>query len=328
MRPLSSPFVACFLVLSLVGCAETTSCPEGTARRLDANGRPVGECIAVTIDDGGQDAQVVDSGPPDAGPCGACDGGVCDVDSGACVQCVANTDCDTTLPVCDTDTHTCVGCVMDSDCGTAAAARCDAGSCVACNDSAQCVGIDGTEVCAASGECVECTVLDASACSGNPCTADNTCSAYGTGLAVCEACDTDANCQPNFFCVPMEYMGASRPGGYCLQDAAMGPACVPPFLVGVARTSLSGHSATYCGIFETLATCEATRALLDQDRCPTGADSECPQPSGICRTLGIAANRCTYPCGGSDQCLDPSLLLPTGVSCGDGTTSGPMFCGG
>jgi hypothetical protein len=328
MRVLSSPIVACFLVLSLAGCAETSTCPEGTARRIGADGRPEGDCIPVTLEDAGQDAQVAPDAEADAGPCGVCpDGEVCDVDSTDCVQCVGPSDCDSTAPVCNLTTHTCVGCVLDSDCNTAAAARCNAGTCVACDNRDQCAGITGTEECGPAGECVACTATETAECGGNPCTLDNTCSAYGTGREVCEACDTDANCQANHFCMPMEYDSMTRPGGYCLLDLSLGGGCTAPFTTSRRRTSLSGRDTTFCGINEPLATCEATRALIDSVGCPTGGDSECPQPSGLCRTISGVANRCTYACGAPGQCLNPTLRAAEST-CGVGGGSGPMFCGG
>lgn len=328
MRLLSSSIVVCWLLASLVGCAETSTCPEGTARRINADGHAEGDCLPVAID-AGQDAQVeLDSGPPDAGPCGVCPGTqVCDVDTMECVACVGPGDCSGDTPVCDTDAHTCVGCVLDSDCGDPTAARCNAGTCATCDDSAQCAGITGTEVCGASGECVQCTTLEAGACGGNPCTRDGTCSAFATDdRELCESCDTDANCSAasGHFCVPMQYMGVDRPGGYCLKSSTAPLGCLSPYRGGVqSRTSLSGVAGTFCTINENLATCEAVRALIDAVPCPGGTDAECPQPSGLCGTVGGSLNECTYPCGSPIHCLDPGTRSES-ATCG----GSPMHCGG
>jgi hypothetical protein len=163
-------------------------------------------------------------------------------------------------------------------------------------------------VCHDAGECVECTNDDPAACAGNPCTSANTCSAYGPEQRVCEPCDTDENCEDmNEYCVPMFYMGTLR-GGYCLADNTVG--CAQPFSRPTARTSLSGRTDTYCGINETSATCEAVLALIDGAACPGGGDVECPL-SGQCRTVGVEANRCTYPC-------EFTLDCPAVYTCVDG----------
>ena len=121
----------------------------------------------------------------------------------------------------------------------------------------------------------------------------------------------------------MRYMGTDRPGGYCLRAV---PGCEQPYSVATpVRTTLSGVGGmTFCGINEALATCEAVRALLENQMCPSGADSECPE-GGLCRTVGVLLNRCTYQCGIAAQC--PSDAPAN--TCGDGTPpSAPDFCGG
>lgn len=79
-------------------------------------------------DDAGSDASPSDSGPgadigsdvDDGGTTGPCENvdcadGVCDPSTGACVGCLADTDCGPDL-VCDTGTSTCVECLVDGDC--------------------------------------------------------------------------------------------------------------------------------------------------------------------------------------------------------------------
>ena len=46
------------------------------------------------------------------------DQGVCDVDSGGCVQCLVSSDCGPTVPVCEN--QTCRGCELDSECASGA----------------------------------------------------------------------------------------------------------------------------------------------------------------------------------------------------------------
>jgi len=101
--------------------------------------------------------------------------------------------------------------------------------------------------------------------------------------------------------------------------------CAQPYAISITgRTSLGGHTATYCGINETLTTCEAVRALVDNRTCPGGSDAECPE-AGLCRQVGGLANRCTYQCGGAVQC---DAAPNPGSTCGAGTTGGVSYCGG
>ena len=314
---LSRSLLALALALP-TACVETVSCPEGEGISEDGDGCvPLADASAPT-----------DGGDGDAGPCGACPAAtpLCREADGECVTCLGEGDCGGDTPLCDTDAGTCVGCLRDADCDDPTAARCEAGACTGCDASLQCAGITGTEVCDTdAATCVQCTTDEADACGGDPCTTAGTCSAYGAAQEACEPCDTDANCaDPGHYCVPMRYMGTDRPGGYCLRAV---PGCEQPYSVATpVRTTLSGVGGmTFCGINEALATCEAVRALLENQMCPSGADSECPE-GGLCRTVGVLTNRCTYQCGFATDCLpSPS----PGSTCGDGTPpSAPDFCGG
>lgn len=260
-----------------------------------------GTCMPGGGTDGGPDGSH-DAGS-DGGPCGTCaDGLVCDEARGECVECLGA-----------------------SECTEAGASRCAGGTCLACMTNADCAHIDGLGVCD-GGECVECSSSDATACGTNPCTSMRTCSEYGTAQLACQACDTDDNCMgANDYCVPLDYMGADR-GGYCLTDVDLAGGCEQPFSITIMdRTTLSGRTgARYCGINEALATCEAVRALIGNQTCPGGMDGECPE-SGLCRTVGTLANRCTYGCGGAVECDDPPR---PGNTCGPGTTGGDDYCGG
>jgi hypothetical protein len=303
--------------LSFAGCAETSTCPPGTARAfLPSGGR--GPCASIPS---GGDAAV-----GDAGPCGTCGGQTpyCRVSDGECVACVDDEHCSEGM--CDPESGACVACSDNAHCTDPAASSCEQGTCVACSDNAHCAHLEGVGVCD-DGRCVQCSADDASACSGNACKSDGTCSEFEEGAQeACEPCDTDDNCKPNFYCVPMRYMGEDRPGGYCLEDASAG--CVRPFSIPLTpRTTLSGvNDRTFCGIHEALTTCEAVRALIEDASCPGGRDDECPE-GGLCRTVGALPNRCTYRCITADQCLAP-VLSPSHSTCGDGGNSPPNYCGG
>ncbi len=318
--------LSCLVAVALLaaGCPETKTCPVGMHFPPMSS-----ECVPDVVDagqpDAGQDAGV------DAGPCGGmCSGDtpVCDTTTGTCVGCLSATDCAAPTPACDTSMHMCVQCVGDGDCTDPTAAKCNssAHTCGGCTDSSQCAQFTDTAVCeTTSGACVQCTAADTSACGGNTCKSDGTCSMYGTTQRQCDPCDTDANCGgAHDYCVPMKYMGADH-GAYCLTDFTETGPCQRPFSISLSgRTTLSGHSGdTYCGINEDLATCEAVRALLDGVAC--SMDSDCPE-SGVCRPLGTLGNQCTYPCSGaSSECLNP----PTGgSSCVPDSTTGGSYCGG
>ncbi|MGF1469638.1 MAG: hypothetical protein ACFCGT_26240 [Sandaracinaceae bacterium] len=285
---------------------------------------PTPEELAELCQGGGEDMGLVD-----AGPCGMpCEGEtpVCDPDRNRCVQCTEDDDsaCVDGTPICDTTNRVCVECAADTDCTDPSAARCDGGECVPCDSSTQCQGIAGREVCDDdAGECVQCTGGEVDACGGNPCTTESTCSAFGTDRITCEACDTDANCGlPDELCVPMQFMGEDRPGGYCLRNLAAG--CDRPFgVVTGERTTLSGVGGiSFCGINESLTTCEAVRALLADEMCPGGDDSECPD-GGLCRRVGGFLNRCTFACTVQSECLNPPVA---GSTCGGDPD--PTYCGG
>ena len=286
-----------------------------------------------------------DSGPPD--PCaGACGGAtsICEPSGGTCVECLVDHDCTRDLVACDSSSHTCVACTADNtsactgdtpvcDLGASACVACNVNTdcpsstpvctdhaCVACGGEADCAGRVGAAACdSSSGACVECTAGSADVtCSTGVCTQGNTCSAFASAAQrACEPCDTDANCASMHRCVPMRYATAAH-GSYCLKLASAG--CDQPYSVASTATSLGGQAGPYCGIDEDHATCEAVQGLLGNVACPTGDDAECAE-AGLCRQVGVLANRCTYECALASRC-------PATVTCGPGTTSGVSYCGG
>ena len=311
------------VAILLAACDTSSSCGPGLVRG------PNGECVPDAPPDGGMDAG--DATVVDAGPCGACGGDtpLCRESDRQCVQCLGDDDCSGDASHCDLEAGRCVPCLENAHCTDPEASRCDTAerSCVACQNNSDCQHLDGTQVCD-SGTCVQCTSAERSACGPNVCNASTrTCSAYPANQRTCEPCDTDDNCAAGHHCVPMFFMGSPRPTGYCLKQFDPAEGCEQPFSVLLSdRTSLSGATGhTYCGINETLTTCEAVRALLNDQECSSGMDSDCPE-GGLCRTLGgVATNRCTYPCDLGAQC-------PNGApanTCGrGGSPDGPNYCGG
>lgn len=257
-----------------------------------------------------------------AGCDAACGGttSVCDSESAECIECLDGDDCDDGF--CDPETHSCVECLEHSDCMSPSAGRCDGGECTPCTDSEHCAGISGKEACAEStGACVECTANDESGCGNNSCDpATNQCTETARGSrTVCRTCVADSECEPNYRCVPMEFQGEPREGGYCLKLGAMG--CERPLTVPTpARTSLSGAEAeVYCGVSESRTTCEAILDLLADEGCTTPSDCGVPGlDDARCETVNLVLNRCTYSCDLSNQC-------PNTVNCGG--PSEDKYCG-
>ena len=287
--------------------------------------------------DGGGDAGADAS--PDSGECGGCfdPDPVC-VESVGCVQCTADEDeyCTDRMLVCKTDEMKCVECLMSSDCNDPSQAHCntDTNECEECDNDTDCDGIEGSSVCDA-GECVQCTpTREAEECGDKSCDpATRTCTPTVVGSQeVCEICVADSECGDNgtpstsFRCVEMEYQGDPFPGdgtGFCLKTTQGG--CERPYSITLSdRTSLSGLPLDdYCGIEEAITTCRAVRALLNDDRCLSGSDDECPT-GGICREVGPLQNRCTYLCGLPAQCPAD----PPANTCGSSGPSGDDYCGG
>ena len=253
----------------------------------------------------------------------------CDPATSACVECTATTDCkDSSKPFCETTAQQCVACLKQADCTGATASACTAGLCKPCSVDAECSNIAGKSVCAA-GTCVQCTVAKESACAGNSCDpATKQCTATKVGTKdLCETCLADSECiggnqaDPDARCVPMKIMGTLRPGGFCLRRVAK--TCAQPYKIPLVAVSLSAApSETYCGINQDATRCEAVVDLTTNGaKCPDSQDTSCgcirdkngvcmgAGQGGLCKTVGVDANRCTYACGGPEQC-------PSGYACG------------
>ncbi len=338
----SIPFLL-LVLLSLYGCEDDVNCVEMA-------GHP--DCLPSCLEDptlpgcDAFDLGMGDQGVPDAGPCGACAAGtVCDPTAGACVACLGDGDCtdgvclvdeadsannqcvgcegddDCTDGVCDTDSNECVGCLADGDCTDPATAKCDTGTntCVECDASIQCEGT-GQNECVA-GACVQCTEATAEThCGAKSCDpATNECTDTDRGSVTrCGACVSDTECGlADDRCVPMNFMGAARDSGYCLKRFSTG--CIPPYASPTEeRASLSGEApAQYCGIREDLTTCEAVRDLVDGASCSMNSDCGAADLSDArCETVNGVADRCTYDCGGTDECRSGTMCGANGMYCG------------
>jgi len=284
-----------------VECVGTLGCTSPEVCADDGN-----TCVACNMDDDCNSASLV-----------------CLTDGHTCVECNVEDDCDGTEQ-CKPSTNECVQCLADSDCTSAGAAKCNltTNTCIPCDDNAQCTGVmDGATalgVCS-SGTCVECTVADETACSGNSCNPATT-RCTNTPLASrqpCEQCRADSECAGGVYdCVPMNFNGTPRPGGYCLRRKG-NTDCGRPLSVLIAAVSLSGTAGMdYCGLDETLTTCEAVLARTTGVTCENGQgggnSALCGAPGlddAVCATVGGNDFRCTYPCSEVTECPGTSTTV-------------------
>jgi hypothetical protein len=180
--------------------------------------------------------------------------------------------------VCDELAELCVQCLFDSDCG--AGERCDARSCVdavACESSADCEGVDGTEACdTISGQCAEC--VSASDCAG---TAD----------CVNHQCRLYVECSDSLDCPTQQVCNAST--ARCVQcvidnDCADGLTCVSN---SCRRSCSSDNDCTALGQLCDFNYGACARCVTDAD-CPDAYNCSvgrclldaCEQGSGYCQS--------------------------------------------
>jgi hypothetical protein len=291
---------------------------------------------------------VLEDKPVDPGIDGGIDGGICDPPcadetpicnaNSQCVQCAAEADgeCTDPTPVCEAGGFDCVECNTSMECDDPNMARCheDTHECDACEDDADCNGINGLPRCQA-GTCVQCTpAMGEDDCNGDSCNPRTfTCTDTEVGsVATCEECVSDTECgDEGNRCIGMTYQGDPYPDvltGFCLKTTEGG--CEQPYSITLSmRPSLSGPpNSNYCGINEQLATCPAVKALVDNRQCPGADPEECPQPSGLCEQVGNLQNRCTYPCASVVECLENIPDGRPGSTCGSSGSGGDDYCGG
>jgi hypothetical protein len=257
--------------------------------------------------------------------------------AGACVQCNASdaTACTgTAKPLCQTNGTVCVACNTNVDCTDPTKPTCAANVCRTCQNDMECAGkVSGATTLDAcyAGQCFDCRVnpadtkLDVGCSATTSCNpATRTCTGKTKGsIGICAPCLADAECAAGHRCITMTYQGVEvRPGGasggFCLQRTASGTCNSPYGAAPISRASRSGAAVdSYCGVNESVATCDAIRAF--GPACTS--DSSCDIPEGRdalgarCETV-TGAQRCTYSCGSgaTPQCAE-------GYSCPSGTDS-------
>jgi hypothetical protein len=205
---------------------------------------------------------------------------------------------------------------------------------VECEDNDDCTHIAGKGVCD-GGACVQCTVEDETHCAGKSCNpATKTCTTTTLGSRdYCQSCVADSECfggnqaDPDARCIPMEFNGELRPGGFCLRRVSK--TCARPYTIAIGAASLSGATTeNYCGIDQANVRCEAVVDLENSRTCGSGADTACgcardvegncteTGVGGLCRDFVALENQCTYQCGALNHC-------PQGFTC---TGSPTKFC--
>ena len=267
---------------------------------------------------------------PKDGPCGKrCEGELfyCHPELKACVACTEDAHCEGNAagPLCEKSTGTCLACLENADCANGATCDMDTKTCVnTCEEHADCAGVLGKEACGPEGVCVECTPDNEAGCSGKVCEPDTLECSESIGqksAGSCRSCISDSQCIDDYKCVPMQYQSSAH-GNYCLK--LRGPGCVEPYRIELDRTSLnSTQSETFCGINETLTTCEAILAFnaeCDEDGKCIIDDIEVEVPGAICKPTAVP-NRCTYYCQDDLQCF-PSAPCP------DPGNQEDLYCGG
>lgn len=297
----------CVDCLTNAECGENGSCDPVSNKCSCADGFHLCDGACVSNDS-------VDSCGASCTPCPTDPNGVAGCDG---TQCTLT--CNGEL-VQDPASGACVGCTSNADCAGPAASVCGGtGACEPCAAAADCAHIVGRPICDA-GLCAQCSSADDSACNGNSCDPfDGTCTTTPkASVGACEPCVADSECDAGHACVPMEFQGDLRAGGFCLPVDAGD--CAAPYPVSVTRTSLSGVAGDYCTLNELLTTCEAVADYFADcaDASDCGVDGF---DDGFCEPVDFEFSKCTIPCDDSAECPSASLI---GCATGDGTRK---WCG-
>ena len=266
------------------------------------------------VDTSKPDASKTDFGKPDATKkpdvaqtdcdpkCGA--GEVCKTDDFTCVECLMDDNC--TNQFCDSDSNTCVDCKDNSTCTEVDASLCTDGNCGACVMDTDCAHLPETPRCD-GGECRVACETDAH-CGGKVCDlTTNKCTTMPTGLWLqCESCVSDTQCAEGHNCVPLDFPKGTPRDNYCLKISTAQSPCKSPYTI-INRKSLGDVQGEYCGIKDSLTTCEAVlvgNTLVDckKGNIDAGDESKCVEEGSICREYSPSSWRCTYNCDDDVQC--------------------------
>ena len=251
---------------------------------------------------------------------------------GECVECLISDHClSDEAPVCDTDTGVCVECDAPEDCEDPALPMCESNVCVAgCLGPEDCGRFAELDLCdAETGTCVECLTRDD--CPGDVCArATHSCvdDREAGDVGVCEECEYDDDCAEGQLCVEQSFQ-STVVGNFCTWrkdgrtetvDASCLDAGRPYAGSGPGMTSVEGQTADMCILATT--SCPAfiqhrqiVIGCVDESELSDAACGFEGVEDGLCRVPEGGGNaRCTYPCGGNEDCR-------TGFTCpaGDGS---------
>ncbi len=226
-----------------------------------------------------------------------CQEGVCDVESGACVECKNSSDCPDSKYCAE---MTCVQCTNENHCSTPQASKCEANSCVQCSEGADCAHLNGNLRGCAEGVCVGCAT-DADCQNSFVCDLrTHTCSTTikFNSQDGCKPCVSLSSCKRDFACVPLEFK--QQPQGYYCMPVATSDNCSSPYGYGSdERLDISDTSVVVCVPDEKLTTCDA---IFQYKKVCTLSGNECDAPGSSCEQFGQGNFACTYPCLNDKYC--------------------------
>lgn len=251
-------------------------------------------------DGGGFSADAGDSpadaggSPTDAGSCPVCTGDtpLCDTTSGACVECLADTDCGAGL-LCEPSAQVCVECVGALQCASADAPSCRLGSCGGCTEDADCARFETSPYCEGTvGGCVACLedahCLDDDPCTIDMCNVDGTCSHEPDRECVVELTVGDGHACVRRASGTVDCWGRNSWGQ--LGDGSLTDRSMP------TRVPLAGIGAIDADRFSTCAasrggfvTCWGAASDFRLGLPASPANVTTPMPNGVSNATGVAA---------------------------------------
>jgi hypothetical protein len=313
-------------------CEEGVGCPPFDESGGSSAG---GEAAGGSESPGGGSTSGGAAGSPSVG--GKSSGGVAGEGgeaSGGAAQLPCGGPCDPSEPICDEESNLCVGCLDHDNCEDPTKPLCTADQeCVPCESDSSCeitlglserpVCLDGTEdattgeVRPDTGACAECG--RSSDCGGAICDEVTLTCIEGTsykGKGLCEACTDDRECKDGQLCVEMTYDDPTQGvvGTFCLWRKDADGVAAPKGTCGINSrpyastqkvTSANGVEVDVCTLRTT--TCPA---LKEHATAVTGCDMEGDDEAcgaeefndGKCRLDGNSDPKCTYRCGGPEDC--------------------------
>ncbi|HEX5657329.1 MAG TPA: hypothetical protein VFX59_09040 [Polyangiales bacterium] len=293
-----------------------------------------------------------------------CDPGqTCDSTGGTsrCVECANDNDCAgvTGKPLCDLASNKCVQCKRgdnldssadDVGCSEVRSPICGpSNTCIGCDDTVAASKCPGMTVCSPGLGCGGCKA-DVPTVGLNGCTQESApiCRASESGLTLCQACTTNAECK---FAEGQGYCANGRCSNKCDGDAVLGPngctAAAAPFCKPASNVP-GGYdcaacspadctNGTFCATTGSKAgSCVQCRMNIDCPQnglapicdatsftCRARTMADCVAPTPFLSTTGATAGTCVE-CGSNDQCAasakGPFCNTATG-NCGACATS-------